>query len=121
MKAFYILAALLFLPTTASAHEWYSQRRDPVYSTTTCCGGQDCSPIPPHAISITPDGHLRVTLTVEDARRINPVRRYGFDRVIDFDRIQISEDGQPHICLMAHDMEGDPREGYYCVFLPPSG
>ena len=103
------------------AHSWYSDRRDPIFNQTSCCGFVDCAPLPAHAISITPDGQLRVTLTVEEARKINPMRRYGFDRVIDYDRIQLSEDGQPHICLMVHDMEGDPREGYYCVFLPPSG
>lgn len=105
----------------ASAHSWYGQRRDPVYPQTSCCGGSDCAPLPPHAISITPSGDLRVTLTVEEARKINPVRRYGFDRVIPFDRIQTSEDGMAHICLQPHDNEGDPREGYYCIFLPPNG
>jgi hypothetical protein len=119
MKALlWALTALPFLSLTAEAHSWYSEKRDPIYSQTTCCGGSDCAPLPAHAISITPDGDLRITLTVEEARRINPVRRYGFDRVIQFERIQNSEDGTPHICLMAHDMENDPREGYYCVFLP---
>lgn len=114
------IAAIILLIAPVYAHEWYSKRRDPIYSATTCCGGKDCAPIPSHAISITPDG-LRVTLTAEEARRINPVRRYGFDRLIDFDRIQVSEDGQPHICLQPHDLEGDPRQGYYCIFLPPTG
>jgi len=118
MKIWITLAALLFSATAASAHSWYSKKRDPIYNQTSCCGGTDCAPLPAHAISITPDGNLRITLTVEEARRINPVRRYGFDRVIQFERIQNSEDGTPHICLMAHDLEGDPREGYYCVFLP---
>jgi len=118
MKIWITLAALLFSATAAHAHAWYSLKRDPIYNATTCCGGQDCAPLPPHAISITPDGNLRITLTVEEARAINPVRRYGFDRIIQFERIQNSEDGTPHICLMAHDLEGDPREGYYCVFLP---
>jgi hypothetical protein len=116
--ALFLSIALIGVSSAAEAHSWYSERRDPIYNATTCCGGQDCSPIPPHAISITPDGNLRITLTVEEARRINPVRRYGFDKVIQFERIQNSEDGTPHICLMAHDMENDPREGYYCVFLP---
>jgi hypothetical protein len=114
-------AALAALTTSAFAHSWYSQRRDPIYSQTTCCGGSDCRELPAHAISITPDGQLRVTLTVEEARKINPVRRYGFDKIISFDRIQTSEDGTPHICLMAHDAPEDPREGYYCIFLPPTG
>lgn len=110
----------LFSAQSALAHEWYSNRRDPIFNATRCCGNADCAPLPEHSISITPEG-LRVTLTPEEARRINPTRRSGFDRIIDFERIQVSEDGKPHICLMTHDMEGDKREGYYCVFLPPSG
>ena len=116
-----LVFASVFLASSAFAHSWYSQRRDPIFNATSCCGGTDCAPLPQHAISITPDGQLRVTLTVEEARKINPLRRYGFDRIIAFDRIQTSEDGTPHICLMVHDMEGDPREGYYCIFLPPTG
>jgi hypothetical protein len=125
MKRYYraILSAavLAALTSSALAHSWYGERRDPVFSATTCCGGLDCAPLPPHAISITPDGQLRVTLTVEEARRINPIRRYGFDKIISFDRIQLSEDGTPHICLQPHDDPNDLREGYYCIFLPPTG
>jgi hypothetical protein len=119
MKALlWALTALPFLSLTADAHSWYSEKRDPIYNATSCCGGLDCAPLPAHAISITPDGNLRITLTVEEARRINPIRRYGFDKVINFDRIQNSEDGRAHICLQPHDAIEDPREGYYCIFLP---
>lgn len=121
MRSFLIIATLGVMASEAAAHQWYSERRDPIFNQTSCCGGTDCAPLPPHAISITPDGDLRVTLTVEEARAINPVRRYGFDKVISFDRIQTSEDGQPHICLQAHDDPADPRQGYYCIFLPPTG
>jgi hypothetical protein len=71
-------------------------------------------------MSITPEGDLRVTLTLEEARKINPARRMAFDEVIPFDRIQTSEDGSPHICLMATDRRevGDPRQGFFCIFLP---
>ena len=74
-------------------------------------------------MSFTPDGDLRVTLTLQEARRINPARSEPFDAVIPFDRIQVSEDGSPHICLMASDRAatGDQRQGFYCIFLPPNG
>jgi hypothetical protein len=121
VKRTLLTAVLCVLATPALAHSWYSERRDPIYNQTSCCGGMDCAPLPPHAISITPDGQLRITLTVEEARAINPIRRYGFDKIISFDRLQVSEDGQPHICLMTHDEPTDPREGYYCIFLPPNG
>jgi hypothetical protein len=121
MRALLTAAALVAIATPAFSHEWYGMRRDPIYNQTSCCGGQDCAPLPPHAISITPEGDLRITLTVEEARKINPIRRYGFDKVIRYDRIQLSEDGTPHICLMTHDEPTDSREGYYCIFLPPAG
>lgn len=115
-----VLAALIGYAGMAQSHEWYGKRRDPVFSTTTCCGGSDCAPIPAHAMKVTPEG-LRVTLTAEEARKINPQRFDAFDRLIAFDRIQTSEDGQPHICLQRIDNFADRRDGYYCIFLPPNG
>ena len=117
--------ALIFLALTATfaeAHSWYSNRRDPIFSSTTCCGGTDCAPLPSHAIQITPEG-LRVTLTLAEAKAINPARVEPFNALIPFDRIQVSEDGRPHICLMSRDSAdfGDKRQGFYCIFLPPNG
>ena len=118
MRLLVSLVTLAAIATPALAHSWYSQKRDPIFSTTTCCGGLDCAPLPAHAMSYTPEGDLRVTLTLEEAQRINPARRSGFDRIISFDRIQVSDDGQPHICLQPYEAPEDPREGYYCIFLP---
>ena len=114
-----IFIALLFLTSAASAHEWYSHRRDPIFNQTTCCGGSDCAPLPPGSIRFTPGGDLRVTLSLEQAMLINPYRLEPFDEVIPFDRIQTSEDGQAHICLMR--LKTDDRQGFYCIFLPPNG
>lgn len=114
-----LVAVLCLLASPAFAHSWYSQRRDPIYNTTTCCGGLDCRELPSHAISITPNGDLRVTLTLEEARFINPGRMEPFDEIIPFERIQTSEDGSPHICLMR--LKTDDRQGFYCIFLPPTG
>ncbi len=123
MKFGLALIALALTATSADAHSWYSKRRDPIYNTTTCCGGTDCRELPSHAMSITPDGNLRVTLTLEEAKKVNPARTEPFDAVIPFDRIQPSEDGSPHICLMPSDRFefGDGRQGFYCIFLPPTG
>lgn len=121
LRATCLIVSVLLSAQPALAHSWYNGKRDPIFNTITCCSGLDCAPLPPHAISITPEGDLRVTLTPEEAQRINPTRRSGFDKIINFDRIQVSEDGKPHICLMTHEMQGDMREGYYCIFLPPSG
>jgi hypothetical protein len=123
MRSILTAAAILAAATPAFAHSWYSQKRDPIYNATTCCGGSDCAPLPAHAMSITPEGDLRVQLTLEEARKINPARRMAFDEVIPHERIQMSEDGTPHICLMATDRRevGDPRQGFFCIFLPPTG
>jgi hypothetical protein len=120
MRHSLIAALLIALPSTAQAHSWYSGKRDPIFNTTTCCGSSDCRELPSHAMSITASGDLRVTLTLEEARRINPARTEPFDAVIPFDRIQPSEDGSPHICLMAKDRisEGDQRQGFFCIFIP---
>jgi hypothetical protein len=107
------------LSSATSAHEWYTKRRDPIFNMTTCCGGSDCAPLPPHSITITPFGDLRVTLSLEEARLINPGRMEAFDEIIPFERIQTSEDGRPHICLMR--IKSDDRQGFYCIFLPPTG
>jgi hypothetical protein len=116
-----VLAFLLASGSAAEAHEWYGKRRDPIYNMTTCCGGSDCAPLPPGSMTVTPDG-LRVVLSLEQARLINPRRVEPFDALIPFERIQNSEDGQPHICLMEKDRAamGDMRQGFYCIFLQPS-
>ena len=122
-RAMIAAGLLAVMGAEAMAHSWYSKRRDPIYSTTTCCGGTDCAPLPAHAMSFTPEGDLRVTLTLEEAKRINPARVEPFDEIIPFERIQISEDGTPHICLMRSNnaADGDRRQGFYCIFLPPTG
>lgn len=120
MRLFLTVFALMVCADMAMAHEWYGKRRDPIFNLTTCCGGSDCAPLPAHALTVTPDG-LRVTLTADEARKINPKRNAPFDKLIDFDRVQTSEDGQPHICLQPIDNDFDKREGYYCIFVPPNG
>jgi hypothetical protein len=123
MRSFLIAAVLcLVAAETALAHSWYTKRRDPIFNATTCCGGTDCAPLPSHAMQFTPDG-LRVVLTLAEAKAINPARSEPFDAMIPFDRIQVSEDGRPHICLMTKDRAeiGDKRQGFYCIFLPPNG
>jgi len=108
------------------AHEWYGKRRDPIYSTTTCCGGSDCAPLPAHSIKASPDGSIRVSLTLDEVRKINPRRDEPFDEIIPFERVQtVPPEGTagPHICLMNRNRadEGDMRQGFYCIFLPPNG
>jgi hypothetical protein len=115
-----LVAAFVFLaPVLAHAHSWYSQKRDPIFGKmTSCCGGSDCAPLDVKFIDFSDARGIRVTLTPEQARAINYLRRTGFDEFIDYARIQDSEDNQWHICLMGDTVSSDPRRGYYCIFAP---
>ncbi len=115
------LLTLAAMASDARPHDWYSSKRDPIYNSSTCCGGSDCGPIPEHAMTMTPNG-LRVRLTLAEAQIINKFRLEPFDEIIPFERIQTSEDGKPHICLMRMNFapSGDKRQGFFCVFLPPN-
>lgn len=120
MKAPFFLAALsLACATAAHAHSWYSDRMDPKFRNN-CCGGHDCAPLDTKFITITKDGLVHVSIPAEAVRAINPVRREAFEAVIDPERIQTSEDGQWHICIMGHDVPSDTRNGYFCIFSPPN-
>lgn len=114
-----LVAAFVFLaPVIASAHSWYSDRRDPV-TKKGCCGGTDCAQlvIEPGVFSAEPGGY-RVRLTLEQARRINPVRREGIDILIPWERVQDSEDGNFHLCIPRWN--GVVRDDFYCFFAPPN-
>ena len=115
-----LVAAFVFLAPVAFSHDWYSIRRDPIYRTTTCCGGHDCGPVKPEFIHRDPaTGDLRITIPLEEAREIFNGRQEPFDEVIPFDRIQIGEDGQVHICLQTKNHGA--MQGFWCVFVPPNG
>jgi len=120
MRSALAVLAVLCSVDIAFAHEWYGKRRDPIFSSTTCCGGADCAVLPAHTMQVTPDG-LMVTLTADEANKINPNRFEPFQKLIEFDRIQVSEDGKPHICLQPTQNDFDKRQGYYCIFLPANG
>lgn len=108
--------ALLLMTAPAMAHSWYSTRHDPVFNNS-CCGGSDCNRLDARFISFD-GGRYHVVLPFEQARLINPYASAGFDEFIDADRVQPSEDGQYHICLMTY-YQGN-RKGYWCFFAPPS-
>lgn len=110
-----VIAALMSRP--ASAHEWYSNYRDPVWGVS-CCGGHDCARVDASHVSISATGY-RIVLTLEQAKAINPYATRPLDAEIPMERVQISEDGQYHICLMAAYHDDDRREGVFCFFAPP--
>lgn len=118
-----IIAAALFclvmiFTGMANAHSWYSKRSDPVWNNS-CCGGTDCHELDGRFVTAETEG-LRVRLTAEQARAINPKRNLAVDAVVEWNRIQISEDGNYHICLMTYFNVMDRRHGVWCMFAPPN-
>jgi hypothetical protein len=112
-----LLIGLAALTLEAGAHSWYSERQDPVWRNS-CCGGTDCHEIDAKYIRVGNRGY-RITLTVEQARQVNPFATKAIDADIEMERVQMSEDGQYHICLMAYWNPDDKRQGVFCFFAPP--
>ncbi len=76
--------AMLAVTTAASAHSWYDQG---------CCSDQDCHPIPPDQVQMTPAGY-----------RVNGT-------VVPYSSARPSLDRDFHICIYA----GQVR----CLYAPP--
>lgn len=117
-----IFAALFLglLSTAADAHAWYSKKYDPVYHNS-CCGGHDCAmwQIRPEEIGAEEQG-VRVRLSLERTRLINPRSTAPIDALVTWERVQPSEDGNWHLCIMT-SFRDDARGGVYCLFAPPNG
>jgi hypothetical protein len=63
-------------------------------------------------------GGYRIRLTLEETRKINPYSVAPIDAPVTWDRIQPSEDGNYHACLMTRHRD-NVRGGIYCLFAPP--
>ncbi len=118
-----VVAALLTLGivvcSTAHAHSWYSKKVDPVFRAS-CCGGSDChefAAIPDETITAEATGY-RIILTHEQAKTINPYAASGINALVVYERVQPSEDGNWHICIMSYHRD-NVRGGVYCLFAPP--
>lgn len=110
--------AAFLLPSSALAHDWYSKRTDPRYAFP-CCGGHDCAAFPfaiGKNIFPTEEGY-RIVLSVEEARRINPAATAPIDAIVEWNRVQVSEDGRWHICI-ADSFRLAPHFGILCFFEP---
>ena len=107
-----IAAALVaaFLCPPVRAHEWFSQKRDPVFGWG-CCGGHDCKVIRPNGRNITAekDGY-RIRLSLAEARAINPAAELP---------VGPSETNEFAICLMPYNRT-ERAGGVFCLFEPPS-
>ena len=111
--------ALAAASSTVQAHSWYSEKKDPVFKHS-CCGGTDCAQlvITRTAFSAEENGY-RIRLTLEETRKINPYSMAPINAVVTWDRVQPSEDGNWHICIMTHHRD-NVRGGIYCLFTPPN-
>lgn len=120
MRFWLLVLAIWGIPTAALAHSWYSTKIDPVYRNS-CCGGTDCNrlTITPSNIRAEADGY-RIVLSLDETRKINPYSVAPIDALVKWERVQPSEDGNWHICVMT-SFRADERGGIYCLFQPPSG
>lgn len=75
--------------------------------------------IQPGEISATADG-IRVQLSLERTRTINPYSTEPLDGLVEWARVQPSEDGNWHICISA-TTRAYPFNGVFCLFAPPNG
>lgn len=106
----------------ANAHEHYEKRNDPVTGGWCCTTNTednygDCAVLNVEPGVITGEvGGLRLRLTVEQAQRINPLRRAPVDTFIPDARIQASWDGNWHACIPSSPIPG--RADIFCFFMP---
>lgn len=123
MKALVTLAALLFSATAAQAHDWYVGKRDPVTKGSCCTtaaqdGYGDCNKllIEPGVLEPVPEGY-RIRLTVEQARRLNPLRNHPVDTIVPEERVQDSENGNWHMCIPSYPVPHMAAD-FYCFWRP---
>lgn len=123
MKA--LTAALIVLPLfslTAKAHDWYVGKNDPVTGGSCCTtsktdGYGDCAQlIVEHGVLEGDPQGYRLRLTLEQARKINPLRQTPVDTLIPWERMQVSEDGNFHLCIPPN--QKGLRYDFYCFWQP---
>ncbi len=102
-----------------NAHEWYSSTADPVYQSS-CCGGHDCAPVDSAWVSEVQQGY-RLTMTLDQARSVNPAAQAPVDAVVPWSRVQSppNADHQFYACIYDRDRTA-PRQGVICFFATPT-
>jgi hypothetical protein len=101
------------------AHDWYSSTSDPVYQSN-CCGGHDCAPVDPAWVSEQREGY-RLTMTLDQARTVNPSAQAPVDAVVPWSRIQSppKADHMFYACIYESNRTA-PRHGVICFFATPT-
>lgn len=100
MRSLIVTAICIAAATGANAHDWYTDKIDPV-TKFRCCGGTDCRPIPQSSVQSRVDGGY---VYLPD----------GFN--ISRDRVQESPDDQYHICENHYVITNQPY--LRCFFAP---
>jgi hypothetical protein len=114
-------AAWIFLAGSHAvlAHDWYSSTADPVYQSS-CCGGHDCAPVDSAWVSEVAEGY-RLTMTVDQARTVNPAAQSPVDAVVPWSRIQSPPSATHTFYACIYDQDrAAPRYGVICFFATPT-
>ena len=113
------LVAVFLCANPGLAHDWYGLKKDPVYGWS-CCGGHDCARWTIKRGNLKAEARgFRVRLSLAETRAINPDALAPIDAVVDYGRVQPSEDGDWHLCVMT--LTRSPESGgVYCLFQPPN-
>jgi hypothetical protein len=82
MRRFIFTAMCIAAATSANAHDWYTDKIDPL-TKLKCCGGSDCHAVPRSSVQSRIDGGYTYL-------------PHNFN--IPRDRVQESPDGQYHLC-----------------------
>ncbi len=119
MRLVVAVLAAAFACSEASAHDWFTQKRDPVFGWG-CCGGHDCKVFKPDGKNITAekDGY-RIRMSLKEVQSINPMATLPIDGIVTWDRVQPSETNEWAICLMESN-RGPRTAGVFCLFEPPN-
>ena len=113
------LGAAFLLAAPASAHEWFTGYRDPIFKWE-CCGGHDCGviPLPQKSVTAVRNGY-HVRLTTEQARDLNPGTDLPIDGVVTWDRVIESPTGEYATCPFRVRRD-EETAGLRCLFVPPN-
>ena len=104
------MALVFMLAGNAHAHDWYTDKENPV-THRSCCGGDDCRRIESKLVMRRPNGDY-----VVNGRRLWQIPR---------NQVQSSPDGNYHMCeTLLHEFDEDVGEHFvfaWTCFFAPSG
>lgn len=72
-----------------------------------CCGGQDCQPIPPENVRITPDGYV---VSIPRGEHVTAQRDHR--KLFHYDQVRKSGDSEYHGCILPGSQE------FRCLYVP---